>query len=103
MTKFDNHPPINFDNAEPLGCASRDGGCYNDIGHNRYEIRKGKRVHLTNHYSSGCSYNNRTDSTSTYIQGTDTVEDMIQYLLTQEPCWWVNSLLDDLGYNGAEA
>jgi hypothetical protein len=108
MTTFDNHPPINFAGADEVASACRDGGAYSGIGHNNYRVRKGKKLHLTNHYSSGCDYGSGCSSSSTHLGAFDAEKDLIAHLLGERDewggiPWWVNEILEDLGYEGEEA
>jgi len=103
MTKFDNHPPVDFSGAEKISSASRDGGSYSGIGHNAYRVMQGNRFHLTHSHSSGCEYNNRTDHSSEHMGVFDSKQEVIDFLLKEGSCWWTNELLEDLGYQGEEA
>ena len=111
--QFSNHPPLNISNAEEVAVASRDGGCYRDIGFNTYKVLKGKRLHLVHRYNSGCDSGGGTHTESTHLGSFETDEELIAHLLKQREdsdCgggvpWWVNRLLSDLwpGYRGEEA
>lgn len=108
MTTFNNHAPINFDNSKIIASSKTDGGVYDGIGYDRLIIEQGKMLHFYSEYSSGCSYNNRTNSSTHYIFGCRTKEEMIVYLLEQIGKGEVNikrygTLLGDLGYTGTEA
>lgn len=102
MTTFDNHPPVNFSNAEKVASASHDGGAYDGIGYNTFKVYQGTKFHLVHFYSDGCERNNKTSSTSEHLGTFDTKEALIAHLV-QEPGWPNNVLLDDLGYEGVPA
>ena len=80
FTKFDNHAPINFENAVTLASSERDGGAYSGIGYNDLYVKRGKLIHLYHEASSGCEYNNRTDHSRTYLFGCRTPEEMVAFL-----------------------
>jgi hypothetical protein len=105
-TKFDNHAPINFENAETLASSEHDGGVYSGIGYDDWYIKKGKMIHFYHEASSGCEYNGETDRLRVYLFGSRTIEEMIQFLLDKLPGdegegltpRIINDLLTDLGY-----
>ena len=101
--KFDNHPPINFDQATQIARTSRDGGSYSGIGYDTYTVYRGKAIHLVHSFSSGCEYNNHVDRTRTHHGPWATLPDFIAWLADQGPSWWTNDLMSDLGYDGAPA
>jgi hypothetical protein len=106
MTTFDNHPPVNFSAASTVASASRDGGCYNGIGYNDYDLFQGRKFHLVHSYSSGCEYNNRVDRTKEHLGVFEDRETVITFLLSEPedvPQWARNELLTDLQYMGEEA
>ena len=103
MQTFDNHPPLNFDNLPVIARAARDGGSYDGIGHNKYRVVQGKKIHLWHSHSSGCSYNNRTDLSREHMGCFASMQELIAHLLGLPTAWWINELLDDLGFEGAEA
>lgn len=101
MTTFDNHTPINFDNAETAASARRDGGAYSGIGYNSYKVYHGARWHLVHFASSGCEC--RTDHISEHLGVYDSRDALVAALLQRDPSWWVNELLGDLDYEGEPA
>ncbi len=105
-TNFDNHPPINFENADLISNPSQDGGQYAGIGYNNYWVYQGRRYHLYHEYSSGCENDNRTDSSCEYLGNFDNKDDLIAFLLKDNPDfprWAANFILDALDYQGETA
>ena len=118
---FDNHAPINFNNATEIASASRDGGAYSGIGHDTVSIMQGKNmIHVYRDYSSGCVSHGRHSAPNpvTYLFGARTKEEIIAWLIQQLPksrtsepafpdpdenLWAANELLEALGYEGVEA
>ena len=106
MTTFENHPPVNFENAEEIARVEQDGGCYDGIGTNLYRVMQGNRIHLYHYYSSGCEYNNKVDSNREYLGNWNNTSELIAALLSDildVAQWATNDLLIDLGYEGEEA
>ena len=102
---FDNHPPVDFRNAEEIASTSRDGGAYSGIGHNTYRVFQGKKLHLTHSHSSGCvSHGEFSAPTNREHLGVfDTKAELVAFLLAQPSEWWASELLTELGYEGEEA
>ena len=102
--KFDNHAPINMDSAEEIASASRDGGAYDGIGYNTYQVWHGSRFHLTHKHSDGCERNNKVHRISEHLGCWETKEELCEFLSSQHAGeWWSNEILDDLGFKGEEA
>lgn len=102
--QFSNHPPLNIKNAMVIASASTDGGCYDGIGFDVYQVYRGKNLHLIHQYNSGWG---GEKTQTTHLGVFKTKEELIRWLLTEreEGCvpWWVNELLSGLGYEGEEA
>jgi len=102
-TVFDNHSPIDFSEAKVIASCNQDGGCYDGIGYDIHKVIQGTNYHLVHYYSSGCEYNNRVDHQNNYLGCFATWQEVIDHLLKEDPCPWVNELLTDLGYEGERA
>lgn len=100
---FDNHTPVNFDEAEILAEYRRDGGAYSGIGYTIHRAYKGRQIHLVHLHSSGCEYQGKTDHISEHLGKFDTTDALIAWLLKQPNVNWVNELLAQLNYKGDTA
>lgn len=108
--QFDNHPPVNFDNSEKLAKASRDGGCYDNVGWDTYTVFQGGKIHLVHSYNSGCDYGSGTTTNRAHLGIFGTREELVAFLVSKTdggsddvPQWAANELLEQLGYSGVEA
>lgn len=118
---FDNRPPINFDNADQLASAERDGGAYDGVGFNVYRVYSGRRIHLVHLSSDGCDYGRGPRSVSTHLGCWESVDDLAAWLMTRTDeaadlvdvdadsraytlyPWWASELLTQLDVPGEEA
>jgi len=105
---FDNHPPINFSNAELKAHAHRDGGHYTGAGYHDYDVYQGTQWHLVKTYSNGRDFGCGARHDANHLGAHDTRESLIEAILhltrtDQIPSWAANRLLEDLKYAGTQS
>lgn len=109
---FQNHSPINFQNAEKVAEVDYSP----DFGHNYYRLMKGQRFHLFHSHNSGMDYGHGTTTTKTYLFGARTLDEVRAWLREkatasaaggfssyEENFDFAARMLEDLGDEGDEA
>lgn len=109
---FQNHSPINFENAEKIA----EVDYYPDFGHNYYRLMKGKMFHLFHSSNSGMDYGSGTTTHKEYLFGARTLDEVKSWLREkteahakggfnsyEEDYAFAAQMLEKLGDEGEEA